>query len=464
MSGVSGHLIVVRQALAAEKARARRIIQVQETGFLPAALEVVERPVSPTSRVTAWVLLGGLGLMLLWLILGRIDVVATAPGSIIPASNVQLIQPATAGIVREILVYDGQRVKKGQPLVNLDPTATAADFQQAKKALQTAELGLARARAVLAAINGQGFNFQVPADIDPMVADTHRQLARAQLAQMQSGFSAQSADSRAAASSAAEARAQAAKLSETLPLVEEQLAANEKLLEKGFVSKLRVLEMRRQRLAMIRDRDIALQTAMGAGAHMTSASSGAAANSAQARANLLTELANAETEVAMRREQLIKSQQQATLQQIVSPIDGTVAQLAVHSQAGVVEAGKPIMAIMPAGGKIIAEVKLLNRDIGFVQEGQDVAVKLEAFPFTRFGTIPGKVLRIASSAVMDDKLGPVYIARVALSRNTVNRGDRIVPILPGMVATADVKTGRRSFMSYLMSPIDEARLQAGRER
>ena len=464
MNTVAGHLVVVKQALAAEKARAKRIVQVHETGFLPAALEVVEKPVSPTSRVTAWVLLTGLVLMVLWLVLGRIDIVATAPGKIIPAENVKLIQPADTGVVRQILVHDGDRVKKGQPLVILDPTASTAELEQARKALETALLDAARGRAVLAALSGQPFIFVAPPGTAPLVADTHRSLASAQLQQIQSGFSAGGASSAAASASAAEARINAVKLAETIPLLREQLAANERLLAKGFVSKLRVIEMRRQYLAAVRDRQIAQSAIAGTGAQAASASAGAAQTSAQLRADLLSQVNKAESDVVLRREELVKAERRSSLQRLVAPVDGTVAQLAIHTEGGVVEAAKPIMAVVPSSGQLVAEVKLLNSDIGFVQQGQEVAVKLDAFPFTRHGTIKGKVLSISSDAVVDEKLGPVYITRIALSKTKVDRGDRVVPILPGMVATADIKTGRRSFMSYLVSPIDQARLEAGRER
>lgn len=464
MNGVAGHLVVVKQALAAEKARAQRIVQVHETGFLPAALEVVERPISPTARVTAWVLLAGVLLLVLWLVLGRIDIVATAPGKIIPAEHIKMIQPADAGVVRQILVHDGDKVKKGQPLVILDPTASSAELEQARKAYETAELDAARGRAVLNALNGQPFVFQAPPGTSPLVAETHRSLAAAQLQQIQSGFSAGGASSAAASAAAAEARINAAKLSETIPLLKEQLAANEKLLAKGFVSKLRVIEMRRQYLGAIRDREIATSTLAGAGAQAASASAGAAQTSAQLRADLLSQVNKAESDVVLRREELVKAERRANLQRLVSPVDGTVAQLAIHTEGGVVEAAKPIMAIVPSSGQLVAEVKLQNSDIGFVQEGQEVAIKLDAFPFTRHGTIKGKVLSISSDAVVDEKLGPVYVTRVALSKTKVDRGDKEVPILPGMVATADIKTGRRSFMSYLLSPIEQATQEAARER
>lgn len=464
MSGISGQLMLVRRAIAQEKQRARNVIAVHETGFLPAALEVVERPVSPTARLTVQLMLGGMVLLLLWMVLGRVDMVASAPGRVVPADSTKLIQPLDGGVVRSILVHDGQRVRKGQPLVILDPTTTGAEVAQARQALLASELEVARGRAILGGLDGKGFAFTAPQDADPALAETHRQLAVAQLAQIRAGMSMQSAGSSAAAASAAEARGQAAKLGETIPLLKEQLEANEKLLAKGFVSKLRVIEMRRQYLAALRDRDIAVKSVAGAGAQYASAASGALQTSAQSRAEVLAALAKAESDAAVRREDLVKTTRRATLGRIVSPVDGTVAQLAIHTEGGVIEAAKPIMAIVPAHGRLVIEARLLNRDIGFVSEGQLVAIKLEAFPFTRFGTVPGHVLSIASDAVVDDKLGPVYVTRIALDRTTVDRGDRAVPILPGMAAEADIRTGRRSIMSYLLSPIAEAGLEAGRER
>jgi hemolysin D len=152
------------------------------------------------------------------------------------------------------------------------------------------------------------------------------------------------------------------------------------------------------------------------------------------------------------------------VQRLLSPVDGTISQLAVHTVGGVVEAAKPIMVVVPSGGTLIVEAKVLNKDMGFVSVGQGVAVKLEAFPFTRFGTVPGTITSIGSDAIEDEKLGLVYMVRVKLARSTMARGDATVALAPGMAATADIKTGRRSIMSYLVSPIDEARLSAGRER
>jgi hemolysin D len=460
---LKGHWAVVRHALDEEKRHATGLVRTSETAFLPAALEIVERPVSPTARATTWVLLALLVLTALWLTFGKVDVVASAQGKLIPADNVKLVQPAEAGIVRAIYVRDGTKVRRGQPLIALDPTVSGAEAEQAKQALEAAELDAARARAVLSALDGQGLRFVAPPGTPADVAQTQAQLARAELAGIEASTLGGNADTRVASAARAEAQVQAAKLTETLPLLDEQIAANEALLAKGYVSKLRVIEMRRQRLSAARDRDMALETIRKASAQMASAGSGASQTRAEARARILTNLAKAESEATVRREELVKSAQRSTLQQLLSPVDGSVAQLAVHTIGGVVEPAKPVMIIVPQGSNLVVEARLLNRDVGFVRVGQSVAVKLEAFPFTRHGTIEGRIESIGSDAVNDEKLGPVFPVRIRLLCG--NAGKALCSqITPGMAATADVRTGRRSILSYLMSPIDEARLEAGRER
>jgi len=464
MNAFSRNWQVVRDSLADEKLRKASVFRTDQTDFLPAALEIIETPVSPTGRITAWVLMIGLVATIAWLTFGKVDVVASAPGKLIPVDNVKLIQPADAGVVRRILVHDGQRVRAGQALVQLDPTISTADTAQARKALESSELDAARARAVLAAIDGRGLNFVAPPGTPPEIIGTQLALARAELGDITSTTQTNAARRDAANATGREARIQAAKLTETLPLLDEQIAANEQLLAKGYVSKLKVIEMRRQRLSTARDRDAAIETVGKAAAEMAAAEGAIGQAQSGARAKVLGDLAKAESDARLRREELAKATQKSSLQTLVSPVDGTVTQLAVHTVGGVVEATKPIMIVVPAGGRLVAEVKIPNRDIGFIHVGQEVAVKLEAFPFTRYGTLKGRVESIGSDAVEDEKLGLLYPARISV--------DAVQPALRaggiraavGMQVTADVRTGRRSILSYLLSPIDEATHEAGRER
>lgn len=370
------------------------------------------------------------------------------------------------------MVRDGQSVEKGQPLITLDPTVSTAEAAQAQRALRAAELDTARAKAILSAFDGLGLAFRAPEGTPVDSAETQRSLAEAELGDILSGVAAYEADRRSSASARDEAHKQAIKLDETLPLLDEQLRANEQLLEKGYVSKLKVIEMRRQRMAAARDRDIALDAARKAEAQMARAGSSASQSRAQARARILNQLTKAQAEVDFRREEMTKAIQRSSLKVLLSPVDGTVAQLATHTIGGVIEPAKPIMVIVPKSGALVAEVKLDNKDVGFVRVGQNVALKLEAFPFTRYGTLPGRVEWISADAMDNDKTssakmidtGLVYIVRVSLKRNSVLSGQKQALLSPGMSGTADIRTGKRSIMSYLLSPIDKARLEAGREQ
>ena len=414
MSSIAQHWDVVRAALADEKRRAKNLTRVDDVTFLPAALEIIEQPVSPTARATTWILLVGLVFTILWLTFGKVDVVASAPGRLIPADNVKLVQPAEAGIVRAIYVRNGQFVRKGQVLVELDPTVSTAETVQAEAALQTALFDVARAKAVLSALDGKGLDFVAPRGTDPQLIATQKALASAQLASIEASASGRSADLQAAKAARSEALVQAAKLTETLPLLDQQLDAYEGLLTKGYAAKLKVIEMRRQRFATARDREAAMATARRAEAQSSSASSTVAQSKAEARTRILTDLAKAEADARLRQEELTKSRQRSSLQRLTAPVDGTITQLSIHTIGGIVEAAKPIMVVVPKGGSLVAEIKILNKDVGFVREGQSVAIKLEAFPFTRYGTIPGHVESVGSDAMEDDKLGLVYPARIRI--------------------------------------------------
>lgn len=463
MNAFSRNWQVVRDSLADEKLRKATVFRADQADFLPAALEIIETPVSPTGRITAWVLMIGLVATIAWLTFGKVDVVASAPGKLIPADSVKLIQPADSGVVRAILVHDGQRVRAGQPLVELDPTVSTAEAEQARKALETSELDAARTRAVLSAVDGRGLAFTPPAKTPPDVAANQLALARAQLADIQAIAGSSVSRRDAAAAARDEAQIQSAKLAETLPLLDEQIAANEQLLAKGYVSKLKVIEMRRQRLSAGRDRDAAIATSARATAEMAGAQSAIAQATSDARSKLLADLTKAESDARLRREELAKATRKSSLQSLVSPVDGVISQLAIHTIGGVVEAAKPIMVVVPTDGALVAEVKIMNRDIGSVRPGDSVAIKLEAFPFTRYGTVAGRVESIGSDAVEDEKLGLVYPARIVLGKVASKRVNTIRADV-GMQVTADIRTGSRSILSYLISPIDKASREAGRER
>ncbi|WP_448662643.1 HlyD family type I secretion periplasmic adaptor subunit [Sphingomonas sp. CJ20] len=464
MSGWRHHWEVLKQALRDDRERRKRFVPSADTEFLPAALEVIEQPVSPTARMVTWAALVFLAITIAWTVFGRVDVVASAPGMIIPAGNVKLVQSPDAGVVRAIHVRNGDQVRKGQALLDLDPTLVGADLAQAEKALAAAELEIARNLAIADALSGKGLRFVAPFGTPPDIADTQHRLIAAQLAEIEATTASLNAARMSAISEADAARAQVAKLSDTVPLLDRQIASMNRLDAKGYAPGARLIELQRQRRLESGERDVARTQITRGEAEARKLESQVRETREQARRTALTDLAKAEAEAILRREEVTKARQKSRFQRLVSSVDGTVQQLEAHTIGGVVEPAKPLMVIVPRDAGLEVEARLLNKDVGFVRVGQEASVKLEAFPFTRYGAVPGRVRAISRDAVQDKELGLVYVATIALERSWVDADGRRYSLSPGLAATVDVRTGTRSIISYLLSPLQSTVSQAGRER
>lgn len=460
-----GHsLQVIRDALRADRERRRAHLPSTETTFLPAALEVIERPVSPTGRITVWVLLIGLVITAAWLVFGRVDVVVSASGKTIPTGNIKLIQSAGSGVVRTIYVREGDSVKTGQPLVDLDPTLSGADLAQAQMALNNDLLDVARNQAIADALAGKGLHFNPPEGLDRQVAATQRQLIAAQIAEVNATASGLESARRSALADAQGAQAQVAKLTETVPILAHERENMLDLDKKGYAPGLRLLELQRQYRQEVGDRDVAVAQRVKGEADARKFADQASETRALASRTALSDLAKAQADAILRREEVTKATAKSHFQRLTAPVDGTIQQLALHTIGGVVEPAKALMVVVPSRDGLEVEAKILNKDVGFVHPGQSVAIKLEAFPFTRYGTVAGHIVGVSKDAEQDPKLGPIYVARIALDRTNISVDGRTVPLAAGLAATADIRTGSRRIVSYLLSPLQTSVAQAGRER
>jgi hemolysin D len=463
MTTIARYWRATRDALAEERTRATGRLRSQELDFLPAALEVIERPVSPTGRVTAWVLIVGLFVTIGWLVFGLVDVVATAQGRIVPSDEVKLVQASNSGIVRRIYVHDGDVVRRGQPLIDLDPTVSTADQAQAQKGLMEAELNAARNKAIADALIGRGLHFTAPTGTSPDIIDTQRRLIAAQLAVTEAAASSLAAARQSSLADANSAAQQVRKFDDTVPVLDRELSAMNGLAAKGYAPGMRLLELQRQRRSEAGDRDVALAQRARGDADARKFGDQAAQTRQQARQQALTDLAKAQNDVILRREELTKATQRSRLQRLYAPEDGTVQQIAVHTLGGVAEAVKPLMIVVP-GGALTVEAQVLNKDAGFVRVGQQVSVKLEAFPYTRYGTVAGRISSISRDAIQDKRTGPYYLARIRLDRTTVMTERGRIRFSPGLTTTSDIRIGSRRIISYLVSPLAELHAEAGREK
>lgn len=446
--------------------------------FLPAALEIMEKPPSPGLR---WLLLSLCILFTIalgWSFIGKIDVVATASGKVIPTGSVKVIQPFELGYVRAIHVRNGEHVVAGQLLVELDPTLAGADADAASAGLLTSELQAARNAALIAHLAGRSAQFTPPVGTPPEVVQAQQQYVAATIAEYEAqraGLAQRRAQHQA---DLAGAQAEIAKLERTLPLVDQQIAARQELTAKGYFSNLKLLEYQQLRVEHVQN--LAVQRANAARARAQIAEIDA--DLQQLRGTFgrtaLTQLVEGQDRSRVGREEVTKSARRREYQQLRAPVAGTVQQLAISTVGGVVQPAQPLMVIVPDNAQPVVEAQILNKDIGFIRVGQPVRVKLEAFPFTDYGIIPGVVETISRDAIdmnqsggqqRDEQGRPaqqglVYAARIRLDKRTIRVGGRDQLVGPGLAVQAEIVTGQRRIIQYLLSPISKTLDEAGRER
>lgn len=471
------HWSVLRTSWGVQDEADRTRKPISDHEFLPAALEIMEKPASPGLRWLLLILCGLFSLAVIWAVLGKIDVVAVASGKVVPTSNVKIVQPMEIGSVRAIHVRNGQHVVKGQLLVELDPTLAGADEAQAGQGLLSANIVKARNDALLAYLKGHSARFLAPSGTPAAVASTQGQFVRTSIAEYEAQRASLIQQRAEQAAELASAEAEISKLQQTLPLVDKQLAARKELADRGYFSKLKMLEYEQLRVEHIQDIAVRQAAAAKARAAMGALDAELAKLREGFAKGAVTELSEATDKSSLATEELRKSVRRREFQKLRASVSGTVQQLAVSTVGGVVQPAQPLMVIVPDGSAVEVEAQILNKDIGFVREGQPVRVKLEAFPFTDYGLIEGVVGTISRDAIdqnqqgamRDEKNRPiqpglVYAARIRLNQRTIKVAGRDRPIGPGLAVQAEIKTGERRIIQYLLSPITQSLDEAGRER
>ncbi|WP_255516502.1 biotin/lipoyl-binding protein, partial [Luteimonas suaedae] len=237
------HWDVVRESLRLDREEGRGRVSAAEPEFLPAALEILERPPNPAGRAVLWALIAFLVSAVIWACLGKLDMVASASGKVTPRGSVKTIQPSDYGVVRAIHVVEGQSVAAGQPLIELDPTVSAAEVEQARQALTSAEIDVARTRALADYIVGKGNTFQAPAEAPAAIAEIQAALVRAKIREYETSRAALHQEMAQRRGDAGMVSAEVAKLEEQLPLVTDQHAKLDALSQDNYVPKLQVSEV-----------------------------------------------------------------------------------------------------------------------------------------------------------------------------------------------------------------------------
>ncbi|RUL73701.1 HlyD family type I secretion periplasmic adaptor subunit [Dyella choica] len=427
-----------------------------ENEFQPAALALRDTPIHPAPRWGMGLIVGLLTLAVAWASLGKVDVVVSAEGKIAPHGDVKTIQPESTAVVTAIHVADGQNVKRGEVLIDLDATDATSNASQAESQLTAASNEAARGRALLEAIDKSQAPTLTASSI-PAASDlvTQRQVLAGEYADYLGTIHEMDADIAQATAMLKEIAAEIAKLQGTLPIEETKERDYAKLVVPGYVGRHDYYN--EQQAVIQQKQDLAAQKAklIETQATLDAARRKRDAYIAQTRRTWLEKIQDDETKAATAASDFAKARNHTRLMHLVAPVDGTVQQLAVHTIGGVVSPAQTLMTVVPVERQLLVEATIDNQDIGFIRAGQPAEVKVEAFPYTRYGVLHGTVVQVSNDARQDEADGKkwVFTAQVELPPDGMVIERKQVHLTPGMEVTAGIKTGRRRIASYLLSPL-----------
>jgi adhesin transport system membrane fusion protein len=374
-----------------------------------AAAQVVEP--APAASWAIYLMLAALAVALGWAALAQVDIVAKAPARVVPEGREQVIASLEGGILREMLVREGQAVAKGQPLALLDPTraeAQQAEGQTRRAALQAAVIRLT------AEVAGKAPEFpdELPRDVVEAETDSYAARQRA----LQEAVAAQQ---------------------RSIALLNRELGVAEAMSSKGLMSEVEVMRLKRQA------NELQLQVAERAN---------------RFRQDAQAELVKARNEIALLDEQMVVRDDAMRRSTLVSPVKGIVKVIRHHTPGGVVAPGATVMEVVPVGHSVLIEARVRPADIGFVRVGQPVEIKLSAYEYTIFGALKGRVEVLSPDALGDPdraaQAGATYYrALVRADVPGLEHKGQVLPVMPGMAGSAEIRTGQRSVMAFLLTPM-----------
>jgi hemolysin D len=455
-----------------------------ERAFLPAALEIAETPPSPVGRAISISISLLFALALGWASLARIDIVAVAQGKIVSSGRSKVIQPLEIGVVRTIHVRDGQEVRAGDVLIELDPTMSAAERDHLRSDLIGAQLDVARLRAALLGGENPVDDFHPPVDASEPLISMHKGYLVSQSAQHRAKIAELDRQKAQKEADRGVTEATVDKLAAIIPPLQERVELRKYLFNRALGSKLTYLQEYQDLVGQQHELIVQGKKLAEADASIAAIAESRLQAEEEYRSKLYGDLAAAEQKAAGFTQDLIKAEEKTKLQWLTAPVDGMVQQLAVHTVGGIVRPAEPLLIVVPIESELEIEAMVANRDIGFVRPGQDAQIKVDTFNFTRYGLIHGRVISVSHDSIVRqmpeqevDRLPGTssgssepkgrelsYSARIALDQMEMMVDGTSVGLAPGMAVTVEIKTGRRRVISYLLSPIMRYQSESLRER
>ncbi len=448
----------------------KRLTGVDPLDFSPGLLRIQAQPPTPFARTLLYSLLTLLGLLFIWATFGKLDVVASAEGKLIPQSYLKIVQPSEQGVIREILVNEGELVKAGQVLMRMDTTLSETDVATLETDARSKHLNLRRIDVELA--ESTHFDKQ-SGEPDDLYNQAHAQYQANRTAYKTALAQELSLHDKAQSdlSAAEEIRT---KLLKTLPHYRQQDEAYERLVKDGFASRIMANDKARERIEKEQDLKSQEYLIQSAQATLTQSSRRLAQITADYRRQLQTERAAIEDKLDKAQGELTKQQYRYNLHELRAPQNGVVKDLATHTVGTVISPGTILMTLVPKDETLRAEVWVSNQDVGFIHAGEPVKMKFAAYQFQKYGMVEGQVAHLSADASDNNQqqannragsnLPFAYRALIDLkAQHLITNGVRHT-LAPGMQVTAEIHLGTRTILEYLLSPVTGAFQEAGRER
>lgn len=440
--------------------------------FAPGLLSIQESPPARLPRAVMYSVLMLFSILLLWAIFGKLDIIASAEGRLVPVTYIKIVQPADAGIVQEILVKEGELVKQGQVLMRMDARLAEADAKTISNDLALRSMQL---RRIDAELTGKPLERKAgdPTDLYRQVESQYRDRRRSYAdvrEQAQEAF-------KKAQSEYDSAKEVLAKLQQITPILKQQADSYAEMGKDGYVAKMTVLEKQREYLE--RSQDLRAQES-------TVASLDAAVKQARKQLDQITskyhsDLQNERVEAGGHHRKLeqdkLKQEHKTGLLELKAPQSGIVKDIATHTIGTVVSPGTVLLTIVPENEPLVAEIMIKNEDVGFVYPDQQVKVKLASYPFAEYGMLDGTVTHVHADSNSDSQAQPKdstgakpaspmlsYKAIVSLSSQILETESKKLRLVPGMQVVAEINQGNRTVMQYLLSPVRKTLGESGRER
>ncbi|RUY10620.1 HlyD family type I secretion periplasmic adaptor subunit [Mesorhizobium sp. M7A.F.Ca.US.006.04.2.1] len=401
-----------------------------------------------------------------WASFAEVDEIARGDGKVIPASKTQIIQASEAGVVQEIAVTIGQVVKKNDLIIRLDNTLNTSSLGEQQAKARALEVRIARLKYEQAGnLSGP---FPCPQDIQsvaPQICDNEQKLLIARRGNFDNKLSVLKSRLDQREKELAEAEANSDRLTKNLAVSDQEAKLVDAMVKKGLMARTEQLRVEREQTELNGQLNLAGETIKKIRSSITEAQLQVEELGLQLQQEALDDLTQALADLSVVDETIRGATDKVARTDIRSPVDGIVNTLELNTVGAFVQPGAVVAGIVPTSETLLVEARVSPRDVAFIRPDQEALIKVTAYDFSIFGGIEGKVSNITADSLVDQKTGePYYQVRVATDKSTLQRDGKAYSIIPGMICSVDIKTGRKTILHYLLKPINKAREEAMSER